>query len=540
MNNAKVKKDFSAAFAALRLRFEQGLPARIEHMSQLVKQADAASLADVESEAHKLAGACGTFGHVALGSLARQIEQLVNVVKAKQGIEFSQAMPVLQRVILEFEIAVEQALKHRADAVVSGEQDKINKRGIWLLLQPESLMTELKGQLGAFGHEVVCFSDFETVLKRLQTDIPALMFSSISLPDQQSLFEQKLILNLLAKYHSRLLVFSEKDTFDLRIKAAQLRADAFFVSQLDIPNMIATISDLLEHGSRQSGRVFIVDDDLLLAQHYALVLNAIGVETKIIENIQNIVNELMRFQPDLILMDMYMPDYSGAELAGVIRQYQSLKQLPIVFLSSEDNKALQMRAMAHGADDFLTKPIGDVQLAQSIQIRLSRSLQIKNLIEKDGLTALAKHSAIKETAELEFGRSLRQQKPLSLVMVDIDHFKLVNDNYGHATGDVVITALATLLRKRIRRTDKAGRYGGEEFLLVLPDCAADEARQMAEQILQLFRMLHFSADSVKFSCTFSAGVASTSEGHFSSAEQLLATADEALYQAKRSGRNKVC
>lgn len=539
MNNTKTKKDFTAAFAALRLRFEQGLPARAEQMSKAANQTDAVSLAAVASEAHKLAGACGTFGHMALGSLARQIEQLANAVKGKQGTEYTQALPSLQRVVLEFEIAVASALKRQAGSMVSQEHGKAHKSGIWLLLQPQSLMTELTSQLAAFGHEVVCFSDFAPMLERLQTEVPALVFSSLSLPDNQSLFEQTLLLNLLAKHHSRLLMFSEKDSFDLRIKAAQLRADAFFVSQLDIPYMIATISDLLEQGSRQSGRVFIVDDDLLLAQHYALVLNAAGVETQIIENVKNIVHELMRFQPDLVLMDMYMPDYSGAELAGLIRQYQSLKQLPIVFLSSEDNKALQIRAMAHGADDFITKPISDVQLAQSVQVRLSRSLQIKNLIEKDGLTALAKHSAVKEAAEFEFGRLLRQQKPLSLVMLDIDHFKSVNDNYGHATGDVVITALATLLRKRIRLTDKAGRYGGEEFLLILPDCTAAQARDMAGHILQSFRRLHFSADGVQFSCTFSAGVSSTSEGDFSSSEQMIGAADEALYLAKRTGRDRV-
>ncbi|WP_449359014.1 GGDEF domain-containing protein [Alishewanella longhuensis] len=125
-------------------------------------------------------------------------------------------------------------------------------------------------------------------------------------------------------------------------------------------------------------------------------------------------------------------------------------------------------------------------MVQSVKVRLARSFEIKNLIEKDSLTNLIKHSAIKEAADLEFERSERLQKPLSIVMLDIDYFKKVNDSYGHATGDVVITALATLLRKRIRKTDRAGRYGGEEFMLVLPDCSGEQARAIVNGILDTF------------------------------------------------------
>jgi diguanylate cyclase (GGDEF)-like protein len=535
------KTDLTAAFQQLRQRFALGLPQRSAAMVSLIEQCDVQNaLAELIAQAHKLAGACGTFGFAVLGNHARQIEQLAGVIRDKVAEEQEQSLPALKRAVLEFDIAVAKALQTDSQTEDSADDSLLEQNTIWLLLDNPDLVTELTSQLTAFGHKVEHFIDFDSCVKRLQSAAPAVLFSAITLSNSKTLFNQKLLLSQLVKHNSRLMLFSETDSFELRIKAAQQRVDAFFVSPLDVPSMIATMTELLEYSAGTPGRVFIVDDDKLLAEHYALVLKSIGVETQILENVHNIVNELMRFQPDLLLMDMYMPDYSGTELAGLIRQYRSLKRLPIVFLSSEANKLLQIRAMAHGADDFLTKPIDDTQLAQLIKIRLTRSMQIKNLIEKDSLTALVKHSAIKEMAELEFERAGRNKKPLSIVMLDIDHFKAVNDSYGHATGDVVITALATMLRKRIRKTDRAGRYGGEEFMLVLPDCDSNQACILVEKILHAFRMLHFNSGGKQFYCTFSAGVASSNDSDFTNAEQMVAAADKALYRAKHDGRDKVC
>lgn len=540
MSKIKSKTDLSAAFTALRQRFEESLPERSARMLTLVEQSQIANLNEVVAEAHKLAGACGTFGHPVLGSHARQIEQLAKELSTKTVENNRQALPGLRQAVLEFDIAVNSAVKnstiHQSEETATLQQPDT----VWLLLPPATLAAELTRQLQAFGHKVECFTDFNDCLNRLQSTAPAVLFAAINAESGSSLFEQTLLLKQLKLHGSRLLIFSLKDDFALRIKAAQNLADAFFVSPLDIPNMIATISEMLEYGNKQKGRVVIVDDDKLLAQHYALVLNGAGIDTRIISNASQLVAELFSFQPDLLLMDMYMPDYSGSELAGVIRQYPSMKRLPIVFLSSEINKTLQFGAMAYGADDFLTKPIEDAQLIQAVKTRLKRSQQLKNLIEKDSLTGLIKHSAIKQAAELEYELSLRHKEPFSIVMLDIDHFKTVNDNYGHAAGDMVITALATLLRKRIRKTDKAGRYGGEEFMLVLPKCSRQQAITLTGQILDAFRQLTFIAGAANFSCTFSAGVASSENTEFTNAEQLIEAADKALYQAKRSGRNCVC
>ena len=146
--------------------------------------------------------------------------------------------------------------------------------------------------------------------------------------------------------------------------------------------------------------------------------------------------------------------------------------------------------------------------------------------------------AIKEAVMTEFDRMSRSGEHFCVAMVDLDHFKQVNDNYGHAMGDIVISTIATLLRKRLRRSDRAGRYGGEEFLVVLPKCGADDAKLLLDNILASFREIHFSSGSQHFSCTFSAGIVS-SIGEYTSAEIMMNAADEMLYQAKHQGRNQV-
>ncbi|MEO3679367.1 diguanylate cyclase [Rheinheimera sp. FR7-31] len=541
MTKSDAKADFSAAFEQLRSRFAAGLAERTAQMVVLTEFTDRdKALSEIAAQAHKLAGACGTFGYAVLGNQAREIEKLALVISSKSAAEQGQSLLSLKHAVLELDRAVahsHQSASPHLDVAQASLQDR---NAIWLIIDDDNVASELTQQFMAYGYHVERVDSFDACVRRLQQTAPAVLLSDISLKDGSSLFKQNYMLNQLSKHQSRVMVYSPVDQFSLRITAAQYNVDAFFASPIDIPNIIATTTELLEAMHGNKGKVFIVDDDTLLAQHYALILGAQGIDTCIVKDVSNIIEEVLRYQPDLLLMDIYMPEYSGMELAGLIRQYPALRRLPIVFLSSEGNKQLQLRAMAHGADDFITKPIDDSLLVQAIKVRLARSIQLKNLIEKDSLTSLIKHSAIKEFAVQEFDRTARSGSALSIVMVDIDRFKSVNDTYGHAVGDLVITALATLLRKRLRKTDRAGRFGGEEFLLVLPECNEQQAKILVENILKAFRLLQFTARDKQFSCTFSAGVVSTEGNTFDTVRQMIIAADEALYKAKHDGRDRVC
>jgi diguanylate cyclase (GGDEF)-like protein len=196
-----------------------------------------------------------------------------------------------------------------------------------------------------------------------------------------------------------------------------------------------------------------------------------------------------------------------------------------------------MAALLKAGDDFITKPISDNALIAAVFSRAQRARSLSTALSRDSLTGLLKHTDIKEQVALEVQRSLRNGKPASLVMIDLDHFKQVNDQYGHAAGDNVIRSLANLLRQRLRRIDSLGRYGGEEFVAVLPDCTAEQARQIFDEIRQRFSALRFHTGSRSFSVSLSAGISET-DGH-SKPSALLERADQALYVAKHEGRNQV-
>jgi diguanylate cyclase (GGDEF)-like protein len=256
-------------------------------------------------------------------------------------------------------------------------------------------------------------------------------------------------------------------------------------------------------------------------------------------NPRAIFDVLQDFHPELILLDINMPECNGIELAQVIRLNQDWLRIPITYLSSEQDVEKRAQAMGRAGDDFLSKPMGDRELITAVSVRATRSRQLSDALDRDSLTGLLKHSRIKEQVDAELSRAMRAKENLSVVMLDLDYFKQVNDTYGHPAGDKVIKAIAHLLRQRLRKTDAVGRYGGEEFVAVLPRCSGEEAQLLMEDVRQRFRDITFSADQHSFNVTLSVGIAAYREG-VERADQLLQEADAALYRAKSTGRNRIC
>ncbi|MDX8399404.1 MAG: GGDEF domain-containing protein, partial [Gallionellaceae bacterium] len=184
-----------------------------------------------------------------------------------------------------------------------------------------------------------------------------------------------------------------------------------------------------------------------------------------------------------------------------------------------------------------TKPIQADHLVSSVSSRIQRSLLLRSFMVRDSLTGLLNHTTIKEQLEREVARAKRQGLPLTFAMVDIDLFKKVNDTYGHPAGDRVIKSLARLLKQRLRENDLIGRYGGEEFAVVLVDTDGASAITVLDSIRKDFSQLHHLADDKEFTTTFSCGIA-TFNGSNSSAK-LCDEADKALYKAKHAGRNQI-
>ncbi len=251
----------------------------------------------------------------------------------------------------------------------------------------------------------------------------------------------------------------------------------------------------------------------------------------------DLLKELDLFQPNLLLMDVYMPECTGFELAAVLRQESNYTKIPIIFLSTEEDKDKKLFAISLGGDDFLTKPVSPQHLISAVRSRSKRASILNYYMTTDGLSGLLNHSSILKQFEIQLNRAQLANLPLSIAIIDIDHFKKVNDTYGHQAGDEVIKKLSSVLLSRLRNQDVVGRYGGEEFVLILPGTSCDDATKIANNLRVQFSQYLFKVDNHDFSVTFSVGVSCLRE--MSSAAEMIKQADYALYQAKNIGRNQV-
>jgi diguanylate cyclase (GGDEF)-like protein len=335
-----------------------------------------------------------------------------------------------------------------------------------------------------------------------------------------------------------LLFFSRQDTdTPTRLAAVRAGGQEFFTGNLDASNLFERIEVLTHVAQYEPYKVLIIDDSRAQATHTERVLNSAGIITRTLIEPIAAMGQLAEFQPDLIILDMYMPECNGPELAKVIRHNDRYVSVPIIYLSAEDDLDKQLDAMSEGGDDFLTKPIKPRHLIATVRNRAARARNLKARMVRDSLTGLFNHTHTLQLLEDARFRAERDGQPLSFAMIDIDFFKKVNDTYGHPMGDRVIKSLALFLKQRLRKSDHIGRYGGEEFAVVMPDTDAKAAHRVLDEIRQRFAEIQFSAQPHDLSCTFSCGIAQLAPQL--DGKLLSQQADQALYVAKHGGRNRV-
>ena len=309
----------------------------------------------------------------------------------------------------------------------------------------------------------------------------------------------------------------------------------YFAKPIDITELTERIDTLSALSEPSCYRILIIDDDIETSQYYGAILRDAGMDVYTLNTPADIFEIMAKFRPELLLVDVYMPACSGVELAKMIRQDNSFLDVPIVFLSSEDDLEKQLDAIEAGADDFLTKPIVPKFLISAVSSCAERYRALRALIMRDGLTALYNHTAIKEELIAEIAIAGRNNTPLALAMIDLDNFKHVNDTYGHPVGDQVLRTLALMLRQRLRGSDVVGRYGGEEFAVIFPGTTAATASKVLDKIRQAFFKIQQFSEKGDFSVSFSAGIADLTLTQDS--DELFESADSALYIAKQNGKN---
>jgi diguanylate cyclase (GGDEF)-like protein len=301
-----------------------------------------------------------------------------------------------------------------------------------------------------------------------------------------------------------------------------------------------------------AGRILIVDDNVMIRSEIKAVLMKDGAFTHFLEASDGLTafKIIMENPPDLVLCDLVMPGFDGLKFLGLKASRKELEQIPVIILTAEDDLDRKAEILERGASDYVTKPFHEKELLARVRIHTKLKLlqdelretntKLEALSVTDVLTGLANRRRLMTRLDEEVARARRYKTPLSVVMIDIDHFKQVNDTYGHAMGDEVLRNIGAMLKTSVRATDLAARYGGEELTLVLPHTDIPAALLVAENLRQKFADLEHELDGASLKKTISLGVAARDgQGEVPNAEDLLKHADEALYRAKQGGRNRV-
>ncbi|HEX6058608.1 MAG TPA: diguanylate cyclase [Gemmatimonadaceae bacterium] len=309
-------------------------------------------------------------------------------------------------------------------------------------------------------------------------------------------------------------------------------------------------------GESDAPTILIVDDHEDNVEVLRARLEAWGYRTATAMDGETALVQAAKVRPDLLLLDVMMPQIDGYEVARRLKADDELKYIPIIMQTALDSTEDKVEGLESGADDYIAKPIDFAELKARVRSMLRiRALQtelrrreaelndfnhrLRVMAETDGLTGLDNRRHIEETLQEFFHHADRLNEPLSVVMCDLDKFKSVNDTYGHQAGDAVLQQFAAILKATAREIDRVGRYGGEEFLCLLPGTVLDAAVTFAERVRKEVEGHAFTFDGGSIHRTASFGVAGWPHPGVTSPDALVKAADDALYVAKETGRNKV-
>ncbi|PBQ21901.1 diguanylate cyclase response regulator [Pseudomonas congelans] len=490
-------------------------------------------MAELKESTQRLSRFAERFEQAEHCALAQEISEALDVVEANRGRLNSRVITDLNRLMQRLS---RTGLRH-GDRFEQTALPPLRKP-VYVALQDHERAERLAKQLEFFGLAALSLHNVAEFQRAMAQRHPAAIVMDVDFSgagkglelasQAQEGLEQKL----------PLLFFSlnETDT-PTRLAAVRAGGEEFLTGALEASSLLEKIEVLTCVAQYEPYKVLIIDDSRAQALHTERVLNAAGIVTRVLLDPIQAMSELAEFQPDLIILDMYMPGCTGTELAKVIRHNDRYVSVPIIYLSAEDDQDKQLDAMSEGGDDFLTKPIKPRHLITTVRNRAARARNLKARMVRDSLTGLYNHTHILQLLEDCSFRSRREGKPLCFAMLDIDHFKRVNDSHGHPMGDRVIKSLALFLKQRLRKTDFIGRYGGEEFAIVMPDTDIQSAHGVLDDIRHRFAEIHYPAQPADLFCTFSAGVVSL--GANDDSLSLASQADTALYRAKHAGRNRV-
>lgn len=487
-------------------------------------------------DAHKLAGAAGSFGFAEGSRLARDAEQLLQtgaVVEPNSASRLESIVIDLRRELHRERPVLRPAL---TDA---GLPPTVDEPYVLIIDDDVELAQRLTLEAEAHRLRAGHVSSVEAARSAIAERAPDAVLLDLT-------FEQdaEQSLQLLADLGARLpatpvLVLTARTGLLDRVAVAERGAVAYLQKPVPPAQVIEAVSQILKRERTVEARVLVVDDDALILESLYTLLSPRGYRVTTLSEPLKFWEVLEESPPDLVLLDVDMPGLSGIELCRALRNDLRWAGVPVLFLTARDDAGTIQRVFAAGADDYIAKPVLGPELLTRVGNRLERTQLHRRLAEIDTLTGLANRQKATQSVGHLLRLSERHGKPVSLAVIDLDHFKDVNDRYGHTVGDVVLRRTADLLQRAFRRDDVVGRWGGEEFVVGLYGMPRARGQERLRRALDSLRDEEFEApNGERFRVSFSAGVAEfPSDG--TDLVTLFGIADAALYEAKSAGRAQV-
>jgi diguanylate cyclase (GGDEF)-like protein len=487
--------------------------------------------ASIEREAHMLAGALGLFGANQASAIAKEIERLL---RDRQNLHGQITK------VSELAAALRTEVQQSGNTVSLVPQANDRDPLLLIIDRDRSLAEKIVTEANNQGIWAEIATNLSTARDMMAWNSPSLVLLDLSVNSTTEnswtfltdLREQKPTVPVL--------VFTDQDSLSDRHEVALLGARAFLQKPVTPVQVLEVINQVLQQSEMNAeANIMVVDDDPLILVTMRRLLEPWGLKVTTLEDPRRFWEVLETSSPDLLVLDIHMPHLSGLELCQIVRNDTRNCGLPILFLTASSDPQLVQQVFAVGGDDFVSKPIVGPEVVTRIVNRLERIQLLRNLAETDPLTKVS--NRYKSTQDLDkFLRlSQRHQKTLCLAILDLDHFKQVNDRYGHDTGDLVLRQMGQLLKRSFRREDVVARWGGEEFVIGMYSTSAVDGMQRLTKFQAAVRQEDFmTVDKQSLPITFSAGIAVYPEDG-TDLQSLYRAADQALSVAKIAGRNRI-
>jgi len=418
-----------------------------------------------------------------------------------------------------------------------------------LIADPSKLSRFLLESLLQKKYGILSVSSYSEALDVLKKTLPSLAIVSYELKDGQGVDLCKYMKSNDNLKNIPVIIISSNEDEKTRITVYEDGAIDFIPKSKineEFAKYIDELMDLLSLIDVRSAKAFVVDDSVVQLKFIENILKSVGVDVSLFADPKELIAQLEKTVPDVIISDLYMDEIDGIKLTKFLRKNKKLKHVPIIIQTSSRDGGILRTLMIHGANDYVLKPYS----AEELLLKFTTAYKSKKLYDEleeinrklftkatiDALTGIYNRRFFMEQFQFMLLNSNRYKQDLGFIILDIDNFKIINDTYGHSCGDEVLIAFGKYLNNTLRQTDIVGRFGGEEFVCLLPNITKNGFFMVLKKLLDNIRNLEVTYEEKII--TFTASIGAVNCLNKNNIDDIIKDADTLLYKAKTSGKNK--